>query len=319
MNRIPAPPIVSRIIFIVLFLTCLAPFITPAIALLMGMAFALLFTHPYPEQSKTISKYLLQASIVGLGFGMNLFESLKTGNQGILFTIVSVFGTLFIGMLIGKWLKLDKIITYLISAGTAICGGSAIAAVAPIIKAKDSDLSVSIGTVFILNAVALLLFPAIGHLFGLSQNDFGTWAAIAIHDTSSVVGAGAAYGEEALKTATTVKLTRALWIIPLCMVTAFFFREKTANRYKPWFILFFIMAMLFNTFLPLPEIITSYITSLAKKGFTITLFFIGSDISLETLKKVGPKAFIFGIILWMIISLSSFAVMVMTSSHPIAH
>jgi uncharacterized integral membrane protein (TIGR00698 family) len=290
----------------------MAPFVTAAVALLLGVFFALFFAHPYPELSKTVSRYLLQVAIVGLGFGMNLFESLRTGRDGILFTIISVFGVLFLGMLIGKWLRLDRIIAYLIAAGTAICGGSAIAAVAPIVKARDNEISVSIGTVFILNAVALLLFPSIGHFFNLSQSDFGTWAAIAIHDTSSVVGAGAAYGEEALKIATTVKLTRALWIIPLCAVTALLFREKTEKRYKPWFILFFILAMLINTFFPLPEMISDNIILLAKKGFTITLFLIGTDISLETLKKVGPKAFTFGIILWTIISLSSFAVIILT-------
>ncbi|NLC24966.1 MAG: putative sulfate exporter family transporter [Oxalobacter sp.] len=312
MSKISASPVINRVVFIALLVLCLAPFITTAMALLLGVFFALFFTHPYPQLSKTVSRYLLQISIVGLGFGMNLFESLKTGRDGILFTIISVFGVLFLGILIGKWLKLDRIIAYLVAAGTAICGGSAIAAVAPIVRAKDSEISVSIGTVFILNAVALLIFPSIGHFFNLSQSEFGTWAAIAIHDTSSVVGAGAAYGEDALKIATTIKLTRALWIIPLCIVTALLFREKTQKMYKPWFILFFIIAMLINTFFPLPGMIGDNIIGLAKKGFTMTLFLIGTDISLETLKKVGPKAFIFGIILWTIISLSSFAVVVLT-------
>lgn len=312
MNTINQSPVVNRVLFVGLLLLCLLPQVTTAIALLAGIFFALFFKHPYPELSKTTSKYLLQASIVGLGFGMNLYESLKTGSQGILFTVVSVFGVLFLGVWIGKCLKLDRTIAYLISAGTAICGGSAIAAVSPLVKAKDSEISVSIGTVFILNAVALLLFPSIGHFFGLSQAEFGTWAAIAIHDTSSVVGAGAAYGEEALKIATTVKLTRALWIIPLCIVTSLIFREKTGKMYKPWFILFFIIAIAANTFLPIPTLISSNIVELAKKGFTITLFLIGTDISHETLKKVGLKAFIFGIILWMIISLFSFAVIVLT-------
>lgn len=312
MSKISVSPVLTRIIFIALCTLCLTPFISTTLALLMGVFFALFFTHPYPELNKTIPTYLLQVSIVGLGFGMNLFESLQTGSQGIFFTIVSVFGVLFLGILIGKWLKLEKIITYLISAGTAICGGSAIAAVAPIVKAKEGEISVSIGTVFILNALALLLFPSIGHFFGLSQSDFGTWAAIAIHDTSSVVGAGAAYGEEALKIATTVKLTRALWIIPLCVVTALLFREKTEKMYKPWFIFFFVVAMLINTFSPLPQTISSHIVWLAKKGFTITLFFIGTNISFDMLKRVGPKAFIFGIILWAIISLFSFAVIALT-------
>lgn len=298
-------PLFSRVVFFALLLLCLAPGVTTAVALLAGIFFALIFPHPYPEQGKTASKYLLQFSIVGLGFGMNLFESLQTGSQGILFTIASVFGVLLLGILIGKWLKLDRVIAYLVAAGTAICGGSAIAAIAPIVKAKDSDISVSIGTVFILNAIALFIFPSIGHFFGFSQHDFGTWAAIAIHDTSSVVGAGAAYGEEALKVATTVKLTRALWIIPLCLVTTLVFREKTEKMYKPWFILFFILAMLLNTFFPLPDAVNGPLLLLTRKGFTLTLFLIGTDMSLALLKKVGPRAFLFGVILWIIISLCS--------------
>ncbi len=309
MENASTPPsnILARIVFIALAAFTFAPFITTGMALLLGIFFALIFTHPYPALSKTISKYLLQASIVGLGFGMNLFDSLKAGSDGIVFTIGSVFGTLFLGIMIGKWLKLDRLITYLIASGTAICGGSAIAAVAPITKANDNAISVSIGTVFILNALGLLIFPHLGHLFDLSQTDFGVWAAIAIHDTSSVVGAGAAYGEEALRVATTVKLTRALWIIPLCVVTALLFREKTKKMYKPWFILYFVLAMLLNTFYPLPEVINSNILLIAKKGFAFTLFLIGTDISLKTIKSVGPKAFGFGVILWAIITVSSFA------------
>lgn len=298
-------PLVSRVVFFALCLFSLAPGVTTAAALLAGIFFALLFPHPYPEQGKTVSKYLLQFSIVGLGFGMNLFESLKTGKQGILFTIASVFGVLLLGVMLGKWLKLDRVIAYLIAVGTAICGGSAIAAVAPVVKAKDSDISVSIGTVFILNAAALFIFPSIGHFFGFSQTDFGAWAAIAIHDTSSVVGAGAAYGEEALKVATTVKLTRALWIIPLCLVTALVFREKTEKMYKPWFILFFVLAMLLNTFFPLPAAINDPLLSITRKGFALTLFLIGADMSPALLKKVGPRAFLFGVILWAVISLCS--------------
>ncbi|EEO27024.1 YeiH family protein [Oxalobacter paraformigenes] len=299
---------IHKIVFFILLLVCLTPYISIPLALFMGLAFAILFRNPFPEISKKTSKYLLQVSVVGLGFGMNLFEALKAGKDGIIFTIASVFGVLLLGVLLGKVFKLEKTIAYLISAGTAICGGSAIAAVAPIVKAKDTEISVSIGTVFILNAIALFIFPILGHYFNLSQDQFGTWAAIAIHDVSSVVGASAAYGEEALKIATTVKLTRALWIIPVAIVTSFFFKQKSDKIYKPWFILFFTLAMLANTFLPIPEIITTNILWLAKKGFAITLFLIGTDLSLKVIRTVGVKSILFGVLLWAFISVLSFIV-----------
>ena len=288
--------IIEKILFFVLLLTCLTPYISIPVALFMGLAFALFFRNPYPDTSKKTSKYLLQASVVGLGFGMNLFEALKAGKEGIVFTIVSVFGVLLLGILMGRIFRLEKTIAYLISAGT------------PIVKAKDTEISVSIGTVFILNAIALFIFPILGHTLNLSQDQFGTWAAIAIHDVSSVVGASAAFGEEALKIATTVKLTRALWIIPVAIVTSFFFKQKSDKIYKPWFILFFTLAMLVNTFLPLPEFITGNILWLAKKGFAITLFLIGTDLSLKVIKTVGIKSVLFGVILWAFISILSFIV-----------
>ena len=299
---------IHKIVFFILLLVCLTPYLSIPLALFLGLAFAILFRNPFPEISKKTSKYLLQVSVVGLGFGMNLFEALKAGKDGIIFTIASVFGVLLLGVLLGKVFKLEKTIAYLISAGTAICGGSAIAAVAPIVKAKDTEISVSIGTVFILNAIALFIFPILGHYFNLSQDQFGTWAAIAIHDVSSVVGASAAYGEEALKIATTVKLTRALWIIPVAIVTSFFFKQKSDKIYKPWFILFFTLAMLANTFLPIPEIITTNILWLAKKGFAITLFLIGTDLSLKVIRTVGVKSILFGVLLWAFISVLSFIV-----------
>ncbi len=299
---------VNKAIFFILLVLCLTPFISIPVALFMGLAFALVFKNPYPEVSKKASKYLLQFSVVGLGFGMNMYEALKAGREGIIFTIVSVFGVLLLGVLLGKLFKLERTIAYLISAGTAICGGSAIAAVAPIVKAKDSEISVSIGTVFILNAIALFIFPIMGHHFDMSQSQFGTWAAIAIHDVSSVVGAGAAYGEEALKVATTVKLTRALWIIPVAIVTSFIFKQKTDKVYKPWFILFFALAMIANTFLPLPLLLVENILTVASTGFAVTLFLIGTDLSLDVIRKVGVRAILFGVILWIFISTLSFVV-----------
>ena len=287
----------------------LSTWVTPPVVLFIGLVFALLCGQAYPTFNKNISKKLLQYSVIGLGFGMNLQASLASGKEGMLFTIISVIGTLLIGMFIGcKILKLNRNTSYLISSGTAICGGSAIAAVGPIIKAKDTDMSMALATVFILNAIGLFLFPALGHWLGLSQQEFGTWAAIAIHDTSSVVGAGAAYGEEALQVATTIKLTRALWIIPLALVTSVIFRGDGKKISIPWFILFFIVAMLINTYLlaDYPEI-GKFIAGIARKGLIITMFFIGASLSVDVIKSVGIHPLLQGVLLWIIISAASLA------------
>ena len=310
----------NKIIYILLIALVIFPFdlvgfgniITPAIALFLGLAFALIFKNPYPKFNKKTSKYLLQASVVGLGFGMNVTESLKSGGDGMLFTIASVIGVMVLGVLIGKWLHLNKKASYLIASGTAICGGSAIAAVGPIVKANEHEMAVSLGVVFILNAIALFIFPAIGHYFELSEVQFGTWAAIAIHDTSSVVGAGEAYGPIALQTATLVKLTRALWIIPLAIVTMFIFRDKTSKISIPWFIFMFILAMIINTYCNLPQQLTSSLLWIAKKGLVLTLFLIGASLSLSTIKAVGIKPLILAVALWIIIGIGSFVVVTTT-------
>ncbi len=287
----------------------LSTWVTPSVVLFIGLVFALLCGQAYPTFNKKVSKKLLQYSVIGLGFGMNLQASLASGKEGMLFTIISVIGTLLIGMFIGcKILKINRNTSYLISSGTAICGGSAIAAVGPIIKAKDTDMSMALATVFILNAIGLFLFPALGHWLGLSQQEFGTWAAIAIHDTSSVVGAGAAYGEEALQVATTIKLTRALWIIPLALVTSVIFRSEGKKISIPWFILFFIVAMLINTYLlaDYPKI-GKFIAGIARKGLIITMFFIGASLSVDVIKSVGIRPLLQGVLLWIIISAASLA------------
>ena len=287
----------------------LSTWVTPPVVLFIGLVFALLCGQAYPTFNKNISKKLLQYSVIGLGFGMNLQASLASGKEGMLFTIISVIGTLLIGMFIGcKVLKLNHNTSYLISSGTAICGGSAIAAVGPIIKAKDTDMSMALATVFILNAIGLFLFPILGHWLGLTQQEFGTWAAIAIHDTSSVVGAGAAYGEEALQVATTIKLTRALWIIPLALITALIFRSEGKKISIPWFILFFIVAMLLNTyvFTAIPQV-GQFIYGIARKGLVITMFFIGASLSIDTIKSVGIRPLLQGILLWLVISAGSLA------------
>ena len=290
-------------------LAVLSSWVTPPVALFLGLVFALTCGQAYPTFNKKVSKKLLQYSVIGLGFGMNLHASLASGKEGMLFTIVSVFGTLLIGMFIGcKLLKINRNTAYLISSGTAICGGSAIAAVGPIIKAKDSDMSMALATIFILNAIALFLFPALGHWLGMTQQEFGTWAAIAIHDTSSVVGAGAAYGEEALQVATTIKLTRALWIIPLALITALIFRSEGKKISIPWFILFFIVAMLLNTYVltAIPQV-GQFIYGIARKGLVMTMFFIGASLSIDTIKSVGIRPLLQGILLWLVISAGSLA------------
>ena len=290
----------------------LSSWVTPPVALFLGLAFALTCGQAFPVFNKKASKYLLQYAVVGLGFGMNLHASLASGKEGMEFTVLSVAGTLLIGWFIGrKCMKINRNTSYLISSGTAICGGSAIAAVGPVLKAKDSEMSVALGTIFILNAIALFLFPAVGHALGMSQEDFGTWAAIAIHDTSSVVGAGAAYGEEALRIATTIKLTRALWIIPVALITSFIFKSKGQRISIPWFIFFFILAMLLNTYLlgssETGIAIGNAINGFVRKILTITLFFIGASLSRDVLKSVGTRPLLQGILLWAAISFSTLA------------
>ena len=285
----------------------LSRWVTPPVMLFLGLAYALLCGQAFPALNRKVSKSLLQYSVVGLGFGMNLHASLASGREGMLFTIVSVVGTMLIGMLIGyKFLRVDRDTAYLISSGTAICGGSAIAAVGPVIKAKPSSMSVALAIVFVLNAVALFIFPVIGHWLGLTQQEFGTWAAIAIHDTSSVVGAGAAYGEEALQVATTIKLTRALWIIPLALATSFIFKSDGRKVTIPWFILYFIIAIVLNTYLldAVPAV-GAAISGFARKCLTLTMFFIGASLSTDVLRSVGLKPFVQGLLLWIVISIGS--------------
>ena len=305
MNR----DLVVKILFTILFVGSL--FLTPAVALFVGILFSLVLGTPYPKLAKKASKYMLQISVVGLGFGMNLHESLQAGKEGMIFTIISVIGVMILGVFLGKLLNINRKNSYLISSGTAICGGSAIAAVAPVIDADDNDTSLALITIFVLNAIALFIFPVIGHALDLTQQQFGTWAAIAIHDTSSVVGAGAAYGHVALKVATTIKLTRALWIIPLAFASAFVFRTKGKRATIPWFIILFVVAMLINTYLPLPQLLTENIVFISKKLLTVTLFLIGCGLSVSALKNVGIKPMLLGVILWVIISVTTLLVVMM--------
>lgn len=294
---------IALILFIMLILLGLSGWINSATALVLGFAFTLVFGKQFEQFTSQTVKRLLKISIVGLGFGMFLEETLQTGKDGFLITFLSIVLTLVIGFFLTKVLKLDKKLGYLISSGTSICGGSAIAATSAVIKANPKIISVALGVVFFLNAIALFIFPGIGHFFNLSQYDFGLWAAIAIHDTSSVVGAALDYGEEALKVATTVKLARTLWIIPVAILSMFLFKEKDSKIKIPWFILFFILAILINTYINLPETLTSTITTLAKRLLVVTLFLVGTSLSFKDLKETGWKPFILGVSLWVCISI----------------
>jgi uncharacterized integral membrane protein (TIGR00698 family) len=291
-----------KIIFIGSGALCLFPFVTPPLALLLGLILAQTIEHPFLHLNHKATNLLLKISVVGLGFGMNIFSAIRAGKEGIVFTTISIVSVLAIGTIAGYLMKIDKKTSFLVSAGTAICGGSAIAALSPVIKAEEKQISVALGVIFILNSIALLIFPAIGHAMHLSQTQLGLWCAIAIHDTSSVVGAASHYGEQALQVATTVKLARALWIIPVAFLSSFLFKSGSKKISIPYFIGLFILAMLLNTYVPFIKPIVPYITILAKIGLTLTLFLIGSGLSLKVLKSVGVVPLIQGIMLWTFIA-----------------
>ncbi|WP_194852300.1 YeiH family protein [Nonlabens antarcticus] len=296
---------IIKLLFVLGVLLCLSGLISSPLALLLGFISTLIFGQPFEKYTHLVIKWLLKISVVGLGFGMFINETLKTGMDGLALTIFTIVITLVVGWLLTKLLKLDKHLGHLISSGTAICGGSAIAAVAPVIRANPKTISVSLGVVFLLNSVALFVFPPLGHALGMSQHQFGLWAAVAIHDTSSVVGAALNYGDEALRVATTVKLSRTLWIIPLSILSMFMFKSTDGKIKIPWFILLFIAAILLNSYLDLPDVLTTSITTIAKRFLIVTLFLVGSTLSISDLKKTGVKPFILGVSLWLIISVSS--------------
>ncbi len=302
-------------LFIAGALFALTPIADPPLALLLGLILSQTIGHPYKSYNSTATKYLLQFSVVGLGFGMNVFEAARAGREGLLFTVASISLTLIVGILLGRMFRIDKKTAFLISSGTAICGGSAIAAISPILKADENQISVSLGIIFILNSIALFVFPVIGHQLNLSQSQFGIWAAIAIHDTSSVVGAAQKYGLSALHIATTVKLERTLWIIPVGFLTAFAFNNRSSRVKIPYFILLFLIAMAIHTFIPKTAFITDWFVIMAKKGMTLTLFLIGAGLTREALKTVGWKPLFSGLILWILISVGSLSVILWTIKH----
>jgi uncharacterized integral membrane protein (TIGR00698 family) len=293
--------VTAKIAFLILLLLSASGLISPPIALALGLAFGLLVVHPFPAQSRRGSRILLQASVVGLGFGMNFYAVVKAGRSGFLYTAVGITATLLLGAALGRLLRVPNGSSFLIGAGTAICGGSAIAAVAPIMEAGEEEIAVSLGTVFVLNSVALFLFPWIGGMLHLTQPQFGLWAALAIHDTSSVVGAASKFGAAALAIATTVKLARALWIVPLSLGTALVKRHKAKIQW-PWFIALFVLAALMNTYIAGGAPVFALLFKLGRLGLTATLFLIGAGISKAMLKRVGPRPLLQGIILWLLVA-----------------
>jgi uncharacterized integral membrane protein (TIGR00698 family) len=282
--------------------------LSPPLALGAGLAYGLLLTHPYHLDSKRLAKFLLQASVVCLGFGMNLGQVIQVGRSGFLYTAVGISFALGLGWLLGRLLNVQKTQSFLIAAGTAICGGSAIAALGPVTEANEEEMAVSLGTVFVLNSVALLIFPAIGAAMHLSQTQFGLWSALAIHDTSSVVGAAAKYGTVALAIGTTVKLARALWIVPVALITAAVRKNKT-SIHLPWFILYFCIAAVMSSYLPQLHVAYAEAYHLGKLGLAVTLFLIGTGISRQTLKQVGVRPMVQGVLLWIVVAgVSLFAI-----------
>jgi uncharacterized integral membrane protein (TIGR00698 family) len=297
-------PKLAKIIFILGLILSFTGRLSPPIALAAGILFGLSFTHPYISESRGIARILLQSSVVALGFGMNLHEVLKAGRSGFIYTALGISFALLLGLALGKLLRVRGNSSFLITTGTAICGGSAIAAIGPILQADEEEMAVSLGTIFILNSIALLIFPPIGNALHLSQSQFGLWAALAIHDTSSVVGAATKFGAQALTIGTTVKLARALWIVPLALVTAAFKRHRSRIQF-PWFILFFLLAAVLNTYVRMLEHITPSLFMLGRLGLTATLFLIGSGISRSTVKTVGWRPLLQGLLLWLGVGLTS--------------
>lgn len=297
--------VVRKAVFIILAILCLTPFTSSPIALVLGFGLAVFIGNPFEKHLHQYIHLLLQISIVGLGFGLKLDEALHAGKTGLMLTVVSIVSVMLLGFILGKVFKLERPLSYLLSAGTAICGGSAIAAVSPIIKPSTKQISLALAIVFTLNSIALFIYPAIGHLLNLSQEQFGLWCAVGIHDTSSVVGAAGKYGDEALKVATTVKLARALWIIPVSLITMFIFKNKESKVKIPWFIGYFIVAILLNTYFPVLHAFSTSITAVAKSGLNLTLFFIGSTLSIQTLKTIGCRPLLTAVLLWVSISIGS--------------
>ncbi|MCG7498659.1 putative sulfate exporter family transporter [Vibrio sp. Of7-15] len=302
---------VTTFVFCALAALCLLPVISSPIALILGLSLASMGLVPKHINTTAIAKKLLAYSIIGLGFGINVNAAIEASQQSISLVVGSIIFTLLLGFGLTRWLNLDKKTGHLIAAGTSICGGSAIAAVAPAINARDDQTSVALATIFLLNSAALFVFPAIGHALDMSQHDFGLWSAIAIHDTSSVVGAASAYGDEALKTATTVKLARALWIVPIALLSAVLFKSDNRKISIPYFIIFYCLAIAIAEWLPAGEAVFSTLFDISKRTLVLCLFLIGSGITVNKLRAAGHKPLLLGVLLWIAIGGGSLAVILL--------
>ncbi len=296
----------SRNLFFAGLILAASGLLSPPLALVAGLVYGFSFVHPYHLDAKRLSKLLLQVSVVGLGFGMDLQQVIRVGRSGFFYTAASITFAMLLGWGLGKVLSVKKRISFLISAGTAICGGSAIAAIAPISNATEEEIAVSLGTVFVLNSVALIAFPFIGSMLHLTQTQFGLWSALAIHDTSSVVGAAAKFGAVALAVGTTVKLARALWIVPMSIGTSAFNKSKARIQW-PWFILFFCVAAVANTYVHIFQPAYTEMKHLGVIGLTVTLFLIGTGLSKKTLREVGIRPLLQGVLLWLVVAVGSLA------------
>lgn len=294
-----------KALFILVALATLTPWVSAPLALVGGFLFVQCLGNPFPSESKKVSSNLLKISVIGLGFGMNLESALRVGRDGFWLTLASITLILVLGTCLGKWLAMPRRVAHLVASGTAICGGSAIAAVGPAVRASAQEMSVALGVVFLLNAVALVVFPFIGHALNMDEYQFGMWCAIAIHDTSSVVGAASAYGQEALEVATTVKLARALWIIPVTLLSSLLFKSGESKVRVPLFIVGFVVAMLLNSWLPLPAWLTGGIIHAARASLSLCLFLIGTALSVQTIRLVGWQPMALGVALWVACSLFS--------------
>ncbi len=304
----------GKYLFIAGLIMAASGLVSPPIALLGGLIYGFGLHHPFHVESKRLAKFLLQASVVALGFGMNLHEVVHAGRSGFLYTAASITIAMLLGLGLGYVIQVGKKSAFLISAGTAICGGSAIAAMKPIAEANEEEMAVALGTVFILNSIALFLFPAVGYMFHMTQEQFGLWSALAIHDTSSVVGATAKYGSVALSVGTTIKLARALWIVPLSVVTAVTLKSRARIQW-PWFILFFCIAALLNTVLPAFNPTFGVLNHLGKMGLTATLFLIGTGLNKQTLERVGHRPLLQGLALWMIVGTGALVLILLNWIH----
>lgn len=295
----------AKFYFFAVLLCALFGLISSPVALGLGFIFSVVFKHPFLSKSQISIQWLLKIAVIGLGFGMAIMETIKTSISSFGLTLFCVILTVSFGLLLARYLHLDKSLGHLITSGTSICGGSAIAAISPIIKADTKTITMALGAVFFLNAIALIAFPYFGHILHLNQQQFGLWCAVAIHDTSSVVGASLNYGEEALNIATTVKLSRTLWIIPMSLVSMVLFKTKGQRIKIPYFILLFVLAIILNSSHIIPEAISLEFVNISKHLLVVTLFLVGTTMSVSDIKQTGWKPMVFASMLWGFVSVIS--------------